>query len=88
MGSALMAWFSMWEGKIGAAGSLIMAEGFKPSSAGTPVYFTAPDIEATLARAEEKGGRILTPKTGSGAPGFIGILRDTEGNRIGLYSRI
>jgi len=88
MGSSLMAWFPMWEGKIGAAGSLIKGEGYEPSSAGTLVYFTAPDIEATLARVEEKGGRILAPKTSIGESGFIGMFLDTEGNRIGLHSRV
>lgn len=87
MGSSLMAWFPMWEGKIGAAGSLVKGEGYKPSPAGTLVYFTAPDIEAALTRAEENGGRVLTPRTGIGEFGFFGIMLDTEGNRIGLHSR-
>jgi len=86
-GSAWMAFFPMWEGTIGAAGSLVEGEGYEPSPAGTLVYFTAPDIDATLVRVEEKGGRILTPKTGIGEFGFIGIFQDVEGNRIGLHSR-
>jgi len=86
-GSSLMAWFPMWEGTIGAAGSLVLGEGYEPSSSGILVYFTAPDIEATLVRVEEKGGRVLTPKTGIGEFGCIGIFQDVEGNRIGLHSR-
>ncbi len=88
MGPSQMAWFPMWEGTIRAAGSLVKGEGYEPSPAGTLVYFTAPDIDAALARVEEKGGRVLTPKTGIGEFGFIGIFQDAEGNRIGLHSRV
>ena len=88
MGPNLMAWFPTWEGKIGATGTLIKGEGYVPSAEGTLVYFTAPDIEAALARAEEKGGRILAPRFSIGEYGFVGLLLDTEGNRIALHSRV
>ncbi len=51
------------------------------------MYFTAPDIEATLARAREKGGEVLLEKTSIGQEGFIAYMCDTEGNRVALHSR-
>jgi len=87
MGPATMAMFPMFENSIGASGALVQSEGSRPSDGGVLIYFTAPDIDAMLARGEEKGGRILAPRSGIGEHGFIGILLDTEGNRIGLHSR-
>ena len=87
MGPLLMAWFPMEEGVAGAAGSLVKGEGYEPSDKGVLVYFTAPDIDAALARAREKGGRVISEKTSIGEYGFIGIIVDSEGNRVGLHSR-
>lgn len=87
MGLLQMAWFPMHPEAIGATGSLVKGEGYEPSVAGTLIYFTTTDIDAALARAEEKDGRILSPKTSVGEYGFIGHCVDSEGNRIGLHSR-
>ncbi|MFC1558552.1 VOC family protein [candidate division KSB1 bacterium] len=87
IGSALMAWFPMKENAIGSTGSLIKGEGYEPSSIGVLVYFTAPDIEGVLERTREKGGQVLREKSGIGEYGFIAIILDSEGNRIGLHAR-
>jgi predicted enzyme related to lactoylglutathione lyase len=87
MGPDLMAWFPMAEGVVGAAGTLILGEGYVPSDKGVLVYFTTPDIDAALARANEKGGKVLTEKMSIGEYGFIGMILDSEGNRIGLHTR-
>jgi predicted enzyme related to lactoylglutathione lyase len=87
-GPIKMAWFPMFEGAIGAAGSLVLADGYTPSTNGALVYFTAPDIEAHQERVKEKGGQILAEKFSIGEFGFIAMVQDTEGNRIGLHSRI
>ena len=87
MGESDMALFPMKENVIGSAGSLSKGTGYTPSREGVLIYFTAPDIPATLARAKDKGGEVLLEKTSIGAEGFIAYLRDTEGNRIALHSR-
>jgi len=87
MGGTRMALFPMIDNAKGSAGSLSMGEGYTPTQEGTLVYFTAPDIEATLARAKEKGGDVLLEKTSIGQEGFIAYMRDTEGNRVALHSR-
>ncbi len=39
-----------------------------------------------MARVADAGGKVALPKTDIGAPGFIAILVDTEGNRVGLHA--
>lgn len=87
MGQNLMAWFPMQEDALGAAGSLVRGDGYVPSSEGVLVYFTAPDLDAAVARAREQGGRVIAEKFSIGEYGFVALIQDTEGNRIGLHSR-
>lgn len=86
LGTDEMAWFPFVEDAIGASGTLIKAEGFTPSHDGTLIYFSAPDIEATLAKVNANGGKTLLPKTSIGEHGFIAQFEDTEGNRLALHS--
>lgn len=86
LGPLQMVWFPMIQNAPGAAGSLVKADGYKPSTAGTLVYFPVADIEATLARVKDKAGKVLLPKTNIGQYGFIAHFRDCEGNRVGLHS--
>jgi uncharacterized protein len=86
MGPMRMAWFPADQEAPGAAGSLMQSQDSKPSTGGVLVYFARPDLEATLRRAAKKGGRVLLPRTAIGEYGFIGVIRDTEGNRVGLHS--
>lgn len=58
MGQVEMAWFPSVEDGIGGSGALIKSEGYTPSHAGTLIYFTAPDIEGTLAKVNANGGKI------------------------------
>ena len=82
-----MSWFPMDEG-YGAAGTLIMGEGYTPSYDGSMVYFTSPgeSIDDGIAKAEELGIKILVPKTDIGEHGFYAWLEDSEGNRIAIHS--
>lgn len=64
--------------------------GYTPSTEGTLVYITAVgDLSLVLARVEDAGGEILLPKTALGdaaGGGFVGWIRDSEGNKVGFYS--
>jgi uncharacterized protein len=82
-----MALFPMSEGRYGAAGALVRGQGYLPSQTGVVIYLSVPDLEATLSRAQAKGGRILARKTAIGEYGFIGFFADSEGNRIGIHSK-
>ena len=87
MGPMKMAWFPMTQGACGATGTLMQSEGYTPSHAGTLVYFSVTDVEATLVKVDANGGQTLMPKTGIGEHGFIAHFQDCEGNRVALHSK-
>lgn len=59
-----------------------------PSTSGTMVYINAsPNIQVALDKVEGAGGKIVTPKIQIPA-GFIAVIVDSEGNRVGLHSEI
>lgn len=86
MGPSAMEMFPMGPEGPGASGALIATDGYTPSHAGSMVYFSVEDIEATAAKAEAKGGKTLVPKMSIGEFGFIAHIEDSEGNRIGVHS--
>jgi predicted enzyme related to lactoylglutathione lyase len=87
VGPLTMAWFPMTEqGLPGATGSLVKADGYVPSHTGTLVYFSVDDIEGTLKKVNEWGGKTLRPKMSIGEHGFVANFEDTEGNRLALHS--
>ena len=58
----------------------------QPSDKGTLVYINAyPEIQKVLDRVETAGGKILVQATQMNA-GFIAVIMDTEGNRVGLHA--
>ena len=84
-----MAWFPMGEteGELdpGAPGTLIKMDEISPSKDGSVVYLHVADIDATLAKIEAAGGKMLVPKTNIGKHGSIAHFEDTEGNRVALH---
>ncbi len=79
-----MALFPYAEGGVG--GALVQDARFVPSRDGAVVYLdTRGELDACLARVPGAGGRVLLPRTDIGQPGFIALIQDTEGNRVGLH---
>lgn len=76
---------------IQVSGAIVYHEKFyKPAGdGGVLVYLNAgKDLGPVLARVEEAGGRIMIGKTQiSEEFGFMAVIFDTEGNRIGLRSK-
>lgn len=74
----------------GVGGALVDSGGFhKPSETDGPLIYLNgnPDVQNILDRVEAAGGRIAVPKTEiSPDYGFMAVIIDTEGNRIGLHS--
>lgn len=67
-------------------GVLSKSERNSPSGNGTLVYINAsPNIQAVLDKVEKAGGKIVAPKFLIPA-GFIAIIIDTEGNKVGLHA--
>ncbi len=61
-------------------------ETFIPSYAGSLVYFSVVDIDATLAKVNASGGKTILPKMSIGEYGFVGYFEDSEGNRVALHT--
>lgn len=67
-------------------GVLSKTEDNTPSGNGTIVYINAsPSIETVLDKVEQAGGKIVAPKMLIPA-GYISIIMDSEGNKIGLHA--
>lgn len=44
------------------------------------------DLSIPLKRVADAGGKVLQEKTSIGINGFMAIFKDTEGNRVALWS--
>jgi predicted enzyme related to lactoylglutathione lyase len=71
----------------GVGGALVQQPGRQPTESGALVYLDADGkLDACLARVEAAGGKVVMPRTDIGPPGFIALVRDSEGNVVGLHS--
>ena len=74
----------------GIGGAVVDSGGFhKPSLTDGPlIYLNAnPDLQLILNKVDAAGGSIIVPKTEiSPENGYMALIIDTEGNRIGLHS--
>lgn len=71
----------------GVGGALVADARRKPTGDGALVYLDATgQLDACLERAQKAGGTVVLPRTAIGDPGFIAIVRDQEGNCVGLHS--
>jgi uncharacterized protein len=76
-------------GATSVAGALVSDPRLIPGKAGTVVYFDCVDgVRAALERALSAGATLVTPHTPIGENGFIALVDDLEGNRIGLHAMI
>jgi uncharacterized protein len=71
-------------------GAVVDSGGFHKASAtdGPLIYLNAnPDVQNVLDKVVGAGGSIMVPKTEiSPEYGYMAVINDTEGNRIGLHS--
>ena len=69
------------------SGCLVPANDNRPSETGPLVYL---NVNGRMAEAhdavKENGGTVLEDRHQIGPYGFSALIRDTEGNRIGLHS--
>lgn len=73
---------------IHATGALVAGAGCTPSAEGSTIYLSVADVARVLEAATLQGAEILVPRTVLPADiGAIAQFRDSEGNRIGLWSR-
>jgi predicted enzyme related to lactoylglutathione lyase len=85
-----MRMFPLDDMMTGVGGALVYSDGFhKPSATDGPLIYLNgnPDVQIILDRVEAAGGKIMVPKTQiSEEYGYMAVIIDTEGNRIGLHS--
>jgi hypothetical protein len=65
--------------------------GFSPISDNNPagsviVYIDTEDIDATLAKVQQLGGKVLVPRTEIPDMGWFAIFFDPSKNRVGLFT--
>lgn len=69
-------------------GALMKLEHCEPSMHGSTVYLSVADVAQALVRIEAAGGAVIVPRTElSEGRGAFAQFRDSEGNRVGLWSR-
>lgn len=78
--------FPMKSDQAGASGALVKMENGPGGGNGVLVYFTCADCAVEANRATAMGGYLVREKMSIGQYGFIALIRDTEGNMIGLHS--
>ncbi len=76
----------MIQDQMGASGTLVKMENGPSGGNCVLVYFICADCAIEAARAVSCGGEIVREKMSIGQYGFIALIRDTEGNMIGLHS--
>jgi hypothetical protein len=73
--------------KPAPTGAVVKATGYAPTESGTVVYLALDDIRPALSRVGAAGGRVLLPVTElPDGQGVFAQIRDSEGNRVGLFS--
>jgi len=59
----------------------------KPSPDGTRIYLCCEGkLDQVISRVETAGGMVLHPRFAIGEAGWIAVIRDSEGNTVGLHS--
>jgi uncharacterized protein len=66
-------------------GSIVQREGMVPSGQGALIYLNLHGpLDAALARVPGAGGAVMVPHIDLGSFGTAAIIRDSEGNHVGL----
>lgn len=73
--------------KYGASGALVKMAGMAPGGNSTLVYFSCDDCAVEAERVSQAGGVVEQAKMSIGEYGFISLIKDTEGNMMGLHSQ-
>lgn len=85
-----MRMFPIEDPMTGIGGAIVDSGGFHKSSLtdGPLIYLNAnPDVQDVLNKVEAAGGKIMVPKTEiSPEYGYMAVMVDSEGNRVGLHS--
>jgi len=85
-GPVSMALFPYDNAAGGVGGALIHGGPQQPATTGVIIYLNAGhDIAGAVDRAVKAGGSVKQPVTDIGAPGYVALIHDLEGNVVGLH---
>lgn len=82
----MLAFPSDMESKGKASGAIVYMKDMKAGGNSTIVYFGSEDCSIEEERVEEAGGEILRSKMSIGEYGFVSIIKDPDGNTVGIHS--
>jgi len=86
MGETELAVFP-YGGRPHVSGALIRHAECEPAIQGSVVYLSVENLDTVLQRVVQHGGDTIVPRTEiPGDMGFFAQFRDSEGNRVGLWS--
>jgi predicted enzyme related to lactoylglutathione lyase len=73
----------------GVGGSITKKQDGTPGAGGTLVFLNVEgDLDGVLKRTPAAGGSVTKPRTSIGQHGFVALIKDTEGNSVGLHSMV
>jgi predicted enzyme related to lactoylglutathione lyase len=71
----------------GVGGALVRDDKRPVASGGALVYLDVTGrLDACLDRVPGGGGAVVQPRTSIGDNGFVALVRDSEGNTVGLHT--
>jgi uncharacterized protein len=74
-------------GPEAVSGALVQDEKRKPAADGALIYLNVEGrLDACLDRVPRSGGAVVLPRTSIGEHGFCALVKDSEGNVVGLHS--
>jgi hypothetical protein len=72
----------------GSMGAVTLDPRQSPGVEGTMIYLHVGDLDAALDRSLAQGGSVLQARVElPGDIGWVAVIRDSEGNRVGLHQR-
>jgi len=84
--------FPLTRDGLGAGGAIVEGPGYTPSEAGRIAYIDRDeDLDIPLSKVVAAGGKVSLVKSKNGPTkeyGFIAHFIDSEGNKMGLHSKI
>ena len=86
LGGLQMRMFPADPERYGASGAICKMAGVPAGGNSTMVYFACDDCAVEEARVEAAGGQLVQSKFQIGKHGWISVIKDPDGNVIGLHS--
>ncbi|MCP9199521.1 VOC family protein [Gramella sp. GC03-9] len=74
------------ETKGKTSGALVHTKGMEAGGNSVVIYFSSEDCSVEENRVKDAGGEVLRSKMSIGEFGFVSIIKDSEGNMIGIHS--